>query len=821
MKVDEQKILQTNSKPDYRLRNGECQEKNYFFTAIGVIGEPQVPTLILNPGSVFRFFEVSSTKTGIVSIAPNKVNFPKIRFNRATMRSRSLLLATIICVLLLAPPSFGQSATDLGAFTLNGCLTFDKNNKVYLVRRSADFVGSVHLPAPGEAVGGIDGQKTSAPVDVDGNILPVPAPAVAGYHGPIAGRFRSSRIQIRRTSGFDRLFAANSGDNQPFGLVASKDFVLPEADAFVLHSAQTSATLDNTNRAIQNLHERLLVGFERSSSTIKQTPPPLYRGSLVMQPTIRRPEPTQDELNVVDQILFELFLDAVADRMNTYIRSLGKTTKADLAATAYEIIKQGRTNGSLLLSEVVAFMLNELDVPEKTITDSIGEISPLRFHAACRTAGLLDLNGIMSDSFYAAFVQVVAELGDVVRTAGTPNIKSRLEALYLPFDPDSHSQERELREKIHTAGLDMVNRLERLTAENGFVDREELVDAVGRLLFDLGILREGTITSLQERLIVDTLQNLEEIEPEVCAAIVDAFLDLDATRPTFRGQVEPCMPVCRDPKAWKHDIWFEGFGNFTNQGSMMHLQGFSGETWGLNMGVERRIGHSMVFGAGFSGAFGTMRTADRMMRGDSDSYLFTLYGAATQNDWTLSGAVGFSFIDYGTERFADLDRFRSSHDGSLLTGSLMLSRSFQLDQSRLTPFIGFNVMNLHEDEFTGTDADAEELIFGAKSTTAFMQTLGVRLSGEQKLRNGWIVSPSVSAGWLHDYGSGQLSAAARYDGGPAFVVDGVTRNQNRAVLGFSLGTQCGSRLNVFASYNGELSTNYSTQTGQVGVNIAF
>ena len=740
-----------------------------------------------------------------------------------TMNARSVLFVTILFAVLWSPPSFGQLPTDLGPFALNGCLTFDKNDRIYLVRRSSDFVNQVDFPTLTANSGG----NTMLPGGLpDGQLLSQgPPSAVAAHHGHVAGKFRPGRIVIRSTTGFGETAAM-----QPLGLSTANGFVFPDPDAIVLNSAQTMATLDNTNRTIQSLHEHLLVGFEKPKPLRSSTA--TYRGTAAsvklptLLPTVRHPVPTQDELNIVDQVLLDLFLDGITERMNAYVRSLGKTSKADLVATAYGIIKQGRKNGSLLLSEVVAFMLNEMEVSEKEVLDTVNEITPQRFHAACRAAGLLDLNGAMSDAHYAAFVQVVEELDCSIRAGNakgtTRNVQERLEELYAQFDPEPQprDQEREFYAQIHAASLDMMKRLEQLTEENGAVSREELLDAVGRLLFDLDIQREGTITALQEQMIVDALQKLGELEPDVCVAVVDAFLSLDATRPTFRGQIEPCAPVCSDPRAWKHDIWFEGFGNFTHQWGTASHQGYGGDTWGVNLGVERKIGRNMVFGAGFSGAFGTMWAADRMSSGENDSYLFTLYGAATRDDWTLSGAVGFSFIDYGTERFADLDRFRSSHDGNLLTGSFTLSRSFQLDQSRLTPFIGFNFMNLREDEFSETVAD-EDLLFGAKTTTAFMQTLGVRLSGEQKLQNGWIVTPSVSAGWLHDYGSGHLTTSASHGGGPAFVVDGVSRNPNRAVLGFSLGTQLGNRLSVFAAYNGELSPSYSSQTGQLGVNVAF
>ena len=716
--------------------------------------------------------------------------------------------------------SLGQLPTDLGPFTLHGCLTFDKNDRVYLVRRSSGLIHQVDLSSLTADSGGATMLQNGVP---DGQLLSQgPPTATAAHHGHVAKRFRPRRIVVRSTSGFGETL-------NPFGLTSASGFILPDPDAFVLNTAQTMATIGHANRTIQSLHEHLLVGFERptpsrsSSTTYRGTAAPV---KLTLLPTTPLPVPTQDELNIVDQVLLDLFLDGIGERMNAYVRSLGKTSKGDLAATAYGIIRQGRKNGSLLLGEVVAFMLNDMGVPERDVQDTINEITPQRFHAACRAARLLDLNGAMSDAHYAAFVQVVDELDCSVQARNTKGItqgvKGRLEALYVQFDPKPQpsGSEREFYARVREAGLDMITRLEQLTAQNGAVGPEELRNAVEQLLTDLGIQRDGKITALQEQMIVDALQKLDELEPDVCLAVVDAFLGLDATQPIYLAQTEPCAPVCSDLRAWKHDIWFEGFGNFTNQWGTPRFQGYSGETWGVNLGVERKIGRDMVFGVGFSGAFGTMRTADRMSRGENDSYLFTLYGAATREDWTLSGAVGFSFIDYGMERFTDFDRFRSSHNGNLFTGSFMLSRSFKLDQSRLTPFIGFNFINLREDEFSETITD-EEFLFGPKTTTALMQTLGVRLSGEQKLQNGWIISPSVSAGWLHDYGSGYLSTVASHGGGPAFVIDGASRNPDRAVLGFSLGTQIGSRLNVFASYNGELSPSYSTQTGQLGVNVAF
>ncbi len=749
------------------------------------------------------------------------------------VRFTILILATILFAALWTPSSLGQLASDLGPFALNGCLTFDKNDKVYLVRRSSDFINTVGPPTASEHDERV--LKFETVENLDGQLLPIAPPAAAAeHHGSVAGPYRSGRIQFRQSDGFQGAFASVAA--QPFGLSSPQGFVLPDANALLLNSAQTVEVLDTTNNAVRSLHEHLLVAVEktpphrnvssayRAQSSIAGSSDSVGVPSRPISPP--RPQPTQDDLNIVDQVLLDLFLDGVADRMNAHLRWLGKTPKGDLAATAYGIIKQGRQNGSLLLGEVVEFMINELDFPADDVLQTFNEISPNRLKVVLRNAGLLDLNGTMSDEFYAAFVQVVGELDCSVKKGNSRNMtataQARLESLISSFDPESQlkNHDRKFYEKIQNASRDMIRQLERLTSENGSVSREELIDAIGNMLFETDVLKGGTMTSLQEQMIVDVLQNLDELDPEANRAIVEAFLSLRATQPTFRAQVDPCTPVCGDARAWKHDIWFEGFGNFTNQWASANLQGYSAETWGFQTGIDRRIGRQSIFGIGFGGAFGSLRTADRSSRGDNESFLFSLYGATTRNDWTLSGAVGYVYTDFGMERFMDVEHYRSSHDGNMFTGSLMLSRSFKLDQTELTPFIGFNYMKLREDEFAEADAE-EELLFGEKSTKAFKQTLGVRFSGEQKLQNGWIVSPAVSAGWLHDYGGGRLNTAAGYDGGPAFVVDGVSRNQNRAVLGFSLGTQLGSRLSVFASYNGELSQSYSSQTGQLGLNLAF
>lgn len=288
----------------------------------------------------------------------------------------------------------------------------------------------------------------------------------------------------------------------------------------------------------------------------------------------------------------------------------------------------------------------------------------------------------------------------------------------------------------------------------------------------------------------------------------------------YRAQCDPCAPVgCGS--GLSRNLRFQGFGNYMNQrstGSPLGgtMDGYTADTYGFLLALDRPVGRRGMVGAAFNGAFGKIESKDATARSDNDLYLFLLYGAARRDAWTLAGSLGYAYVDYDLRQreFLGFEASRTSYHGNLFTGAFDLSREFRFGKrSSLSPFLSLNYIHLRESGFT-----ASQMRFNAKTTESYLQTLGVRWQTSCRLRNGCVIRPRATLGWVHDYGGGTLYTSGGYDfpGSDTYIIPGASRNKNRALVDLGVDLRLKRRWSVMASYGAELADDFTMQGFRIG-----
>lgn len=271
------------------------------------------------------------------------------------------------------------------------------------------------------------------------------------------------------------------------------------------------------------------------------------------------------------------------------------------------------------------------------------------------------------------------------------------------------------------------------------------------------------------------------------------------------------------------EFWFEMLGSFANQSEQNGIAGYSADTIGFGVGVDRRFTRNFVGGFGFGGSF-TKADMDRGLGSTSvDNYMFSLYGSYFAGPWTIKSSGGYAYSSLKSTRIASLINGYATGDRDADTwfASLELSRRFGCANRYLTPFYALDFIMYEEDGYTER-GHLINMRVKSSDVDGYLQTLGLRFGTRWQHDNGWIFNPELTAGWIHDYGDGRISTSGQFvQGGLPFTVVGTSRNKDRALIGIGLNTVLSSRMSAFARYDGELANHFNSQTVQAGFNVTF
>ncbi|MDR1925255.1 MAG: autotransporter outer membrane beta-barrel domain-containing protein [Planctomycetaceae bacterium] len=270
-----------------------------------------------------------------------------------------------------------------------------------------------------------------------------------------------------------------------------------------------------------------------------------------------------------------------------------------------------------------------------------------------------------------------------------------------------------------------------------------------------------------------------------------------------------------------YNAWFEGFGNFLHQSNTDSIQGYRANTGGFNLGIDRQTSKYTVVGFSFGGAYTDMKTKDRTQWGDVEQYLFSVYSSHTHCNVTIALSGGYAHSEYKLSRNPGGTQLDSKHCGDQFFASFEIAAKMSYVTFDLTPFLAFDYINLDEGAYNELDAaKVAQSRINSQNSDSYLQTLGVRI-GRTKYVNGRIVNPSIIAGWVHDYGNGNIYTTAKYEGGQQFTIQGAPMNKNRGLFGVGLDVALSPNLSLFSRYDGEFSKNSQIQTAQAGLNYKY
>jgi T5SS/PEP-CTERM-associated repeat protein len=231
-------------------------------------------------------------------------------------------------------------------------------------------------------------------------------------------------------------------------------------------------------------------------------------------------------------------------------------------------------------------------------------------------------------------------------------------------------------------------------------------------------------------------------------------------------------------------------------------------------------------GVAFGYLHGTADVDTRLSGIDADSLNLGLYGAWTDDVWTLSGAAAYTAASIDTRRrivFGGLDRVAEADYWNHAIGlSGEVARNFSLGGWTVSPLATLDAGWSGHGAARESGAGALDLTVASGDSTWLDTGLGLAASHRFATAGGGTVTLDARALWEHSFGDTRPDAGLAFVGSATgFNVLGPDSGRDRLRLGRGAGYATTGNLEFRARYDGAFSGSSQSHAGSLGLTIRF
>jgi outer membrane autotransporter protein len=223
-------------------------------------------------------------------------------------------------------------------------------------------------------------------------------------------------------------------------------------------------------------------------------------------------------------------------------------------------------------------------------------------------------------------------------------------------------------------------------------------------------------------------------------------------------------------KDTKWGTFVDGNGIFANGGDVSYLQNYRSQSGGVSTGASYKWNDNLATGVyvgyqGLQAEYDNGRTIDNAVR-------FGVFGTYDIDDFYVNALVGGAYHGYTVNRninFGGLNRTATGRPGAgEFDLALGTGYDFQAGDFTWGPFTTMQYTYLGVQGFTETGAGALNLDVDPYNSSSLLYTLGAQAAYNWKLSKDVIVTPTIFAGWQHEFLQDSYQINSSFNtGGPA------------------------------------------------------
>ena len=279
------------------------------------------------------------------------------------------------------------------------------------------------------------------------------------------------------------------------------------------------------------------------------------------------------------------------------------------------------------------------------------------------------------------------------------------------------------------------------------------------------------------------------------------------------------------------DEWVKAFGNWSNQGNVNNVAGYSIDSGGLVLGFDKQLTAKANVGVSFAYAYSDIKSNSDVARSsiNVDSYQAGLYGdyllgSNLQLTFQLDGAINNNDSSRSLSRLSEITGVGTNANGryNSYVGHLGvgLSKHFSFNSStRLTPELRMDHTKVQTEAYTEKGAGLLNLNVSTQDYSTLYTSADLRV--DHTLSNGPTLSANVGMAFNALDTKAELKSAFT-GGGSSFVTNGLDTSAWLYNAGTGISGMLSKNIELNLRYDIDFSrSSYTNQMASAGVKILF
>jgi hypothetical protein len=269
--------------------------------------------------------------------------------------------------------------------------------------------------------------------------------------------------------------------------------------------------------------------------------------------------------------------------------------------------------------------------------------------------------------------------------------------------------------------------------------------------------------------------------------------------------------------------WIQGSGTVFNADGSATVDGYQADTAGFLAGIDKALnaqGTRLGIAIGYDES--SIKTG-LGSKGTVDTTRVGLFGSQPVGVFTIAGDLMYGHFDTTTERVTGVGTAGSKTSGNIVSGGIEAETLLPIDGYNIIPAAGIRIASVSAGGFAES-APGEEQAFAVRGAGSGYDSVQpfVNIDVSKKfLTPDYIaIMPDLSAGYLYEAGTRGRAVTVNSQDGTTFETShlGLAGSAAELQAGVSAGKDNWA---LYARYSADISANWTSQTGEVGLRIRF
>ena len=258
-------------------------------------------------------------------------------------------------------------------------------------------------------------------------------------------------------------------------------------------------------------------------------------------------------------------------------------------------------------------------------------------------------------------------------------------------------------------------------------------------------------------------------------------------------------------------LWAEGYGGKSKLQRRGDHYGFSTDSKGVIIGLDKKIGSAIKIGAGFQ--YDDTEVDGYRRDTDVDTETVFAYGEYKPNQWFARGLLSYSMSDYNEKKRVLGNSYRADYSADTYSAQAISG----YDMGYVTPLGGLKYYHIKRH---GYEDGLGQKVSG-KDMDILTAVGGVRLAKEYTLACGHSIKPEAYLGVSYDLKSDRDNAVVGVANGASYTVHGKRLPRFGVEFNAGLTAELTDRLSANVNYLGAYRDDYQDHTGLIGLKYSF